>query len=152
MREVIARTKKSLFGLYLGCAVFVLAIIGIVLGFCIAFGGIDALVAVLVPCILLVLFAFALCMSVCVRIYRAPENVVVREVDNLILPDGICPLRDLKNVVCRRAGNGYGAHARWGTLILQTAHGEKKYEYVADVEQAHNRLIELMLAAREKEN
>ena len=120
MREVIARTKKSLFGLYLGCAVFVLAIIGIVLGFCIAFGGIDALVAVLVPCSLLVLCA--------------------------------CPLRDLKNVVCRRAGNGYGAHARWGTLILQTAHGEKKYEYVADVEQAHNRLIELMLAAREKEN
>ena len=88
MREVIARTKKSLFGLYLGCAVFVLAIIGIVLGFCIAFGGIDALVAVLVPCILFVLFAFALCMSVCVRIYRAPENVVVREGDNLILPDG----------------------------------------------------------------
>ncbi len=149
MTEVIARTKKSLFWLYLGCGVFVLAVIGVGIGLCAAFGGIDTILAGIIPCALLVLFMFVLCLWFCVRIYRAPENIIVREGDNLILPDGVCPLRELQNVICRRANNARGWSARWGTIILQTVYGEKKYEYVADVEAVHNRLIELMMQTKE---
>lgn len=146
MTEVIARTKKSLFWLYLAAGILMLAPLGLAIWLVVRFpkAGLSGWLV-----LLLALFMLGFCLWLCIRIWRAPENVIVREGDNLILPDGICPLRELQNVICRRVNNARGWSARWGTIILQTTHGEKKYEYVADVEAVHNRLIELMMQTKE---
>ncbi len=85
----------------------------------------------------------------CIKILLAPKDLIVFDGENLYLPDGICPLSDLRNVIYRSATRWGDS---WGTVILQTAAGDRKYRFVADMEKVHNRLIQLMMQAREKEN
>lgn len=146
MIEVIAKTKKSLFWLYLMAGILMLTPLGLAIWLIVYFPQVGFLGWLV---LLLTLFMLGFCLWLCIQIRRAPENVIVREGDNLILPDGVCPLRELRNVICRRATSGRGLQARWGMIILQTAQGERKYQFVADVEAIHNRLIQLMMQTKE---
>ena len=80
------------------------------------------------------------------QILRTPKEIIRFDGQNLLLPQGIYPLKALSNANYRNA-RIKGVHCRWGRITL-TINGQKfEYTSVADVETVHNRLMELRLMA-----
>lgn len=135
MEEVIAERSKGAFALYICMSILCLILMGtgvilwdrggvyylVMGGVCLAFFG-----------VMLVL------------VLRTPQKIAVRVDEDLYFCGQQYKLRDIVRVEYRNAQRR-SSHYPWGTLEVYFADGRTaKSRFVADVEQAHNRLIELM--------
>ena len=135
MEEVIAERSKGAFALYICMSILCLILMGtgvilwdrggvyylVMGGVCLAFFG-----------VMLVL------------VLRTPQKIAVRVDEDLYFCGQAYKLRDIVRVEYRNAQRR-SSHYPWGTLEVYFADGRTaKSRFVADVEQAHNRLIELM--------
>lgn len=81
---------------------------------------------------------------VLVLVLRTPQKIAVRVDEDLYFCGQQYKLHDIVRVEYRNA-HRRSSHYPWGTLEVYFADGRTaKSRFVADVEQAHNRLIELM--------
>ena len=78
-----------------------------------------------------------------VKAMRTPDVICEREGDHILFLGNTIPLKDIINVRCRRAHSRYGAY-RWGSLTVEYAGGSVKCDFVAEVENVHDRLIALL--------
>ena len=151
-QKVIAR-KKALVAVYmlpLVIGIVMAACGGVLLALCLREGR-EIVAAVFLIVLGAVLIAASV--VVLVQICRLPEVIAVREGDELVFLGERCRLCEIARVEYRRAHMRYGTYA-WGKLMVAVRDGrEISCNYVADVEQAHNRLIDLMreYAAKEAE-
>ncbi len=135
MEEVIAERSKGAFALYICMSILCLILMGtgvilwdrggvyylVMGGVCLAFFGV-----------------------VLVLVLRTPQKIAVRVDEDLYFCGQQYKLRDIVRVEYRNAQRR-SSHYPWGTLEVYFADGRTaKSRFVADVEQAHNRLIELM--------
>ena len=135
MEEVIAERSKGAFALYICMSILCLILMGtgvilwdrggvyylVMGGVCLAFFGV-----------------------VLVLVLRTPQKIAVRVDEDLYFCGQQYKLRDIVRVEYRNAQRR-SSHYPWGTLEVYFADGRiAKSRFVADVEQAHNRLIELM--------
>ena len=135
MEEVIAERSKGALALYIFMSILCLILMGtsvflwdrsgiyylVMGGVCLAFFGV-----------------------VLVLVLRTPQKIAVRVDEDLYFCRQQYKLRDIVRVEYRNAQRR-SSHYPWGTLEVYFADGRTaKSRFVADVEQAHNRLIELM--------
>ncbi len=135
MEEVIAERSKGALALYICMSILCLILMGtsvflwdrsgiyylVMGGICFAFFGV-----------------------VLVLVLRTPRKIAVRVGEELYFCGQAYKLRDIVRVEYRNA-HRRSSHYPWGTLEVYFADGRiAKSRFVADVEQAHNRLIELM--------
>lgn len=135
MEEVIAERSKGAFALYICMSILCLILMGtgvilwdrggvyylVMGGVCLAFFGV-----------------------VLVLVLRTPQKIAVRVDEDLYFCGQQYKLRDIVRVEYRNAQRR-SSHYPWGTLEVYFADGRTaKSRFVADVEQAHNRFIELM--------
>ena len=135
MEEVIAERSKGALALYIFMSILCLILMGtgVLLwdrggvyylvrgGVCLAFFGV-----------------------VLVLVLRTPQKIAVRVDEDLYFCGQQYKLRDIVRVEYRNA-HRRSSHYPWGTLEVYFADGRTaKSRFVADVEQAHDRLIELM--------
>lgn len=139
--EVIARKRGGLFGLYIFCAVFTLVL---------AAGGTviiyfsDKHLANGIIILVFSLVAFAISFKIVNDIVKTPQIIITYENGKLRCGNTEFSPSQIVNVEYRRAharGISYG----WGRIKIILQNTTVTYDYVADVEQVHNRLIQLML-------
>ena len=135
MEEVIAERSKGAFALYICMSILCLILMGMGV-FLWDRGGIYYLV---MGGICLAFFGVVL-----VLVLRTPQKIAVRAGEDLYFCWHQYKLHDIVRVEYRNA-HRRSSHYPWGTLEVYFADGRiAKSRFVADVEQAHNRLIELM--------
>ena len=137
--EVIARRKNSLLVLY-----GIITLIGIIWLFfaCRASlyeSEIDKTGEILMGAVISVIGVM-----ICLNVLLTPKIIVCFDGENLILPQGRYAFSELSKVNYRRA-HARGIHYNWGKLFLTINGREFSYNNVADVETAHDRLMELRL-------
>lgn len=135
MEEVIAERSKGALALYIFMSILCLILMGTG-AFLWDRGGVYYLVMGGV--------CFAFFGVVLVLVLRTPRKIAVRVGEELYFCGQAYKLRDIARVEYRNA-HRRASHYPWGTLEVFFADGRTaKSRFVADVEQAHNRLIELM--------
>ena len=83
---------------------------------------------------------------ICISVLRTPKIIIQYDGEYLILREGKFKINELGRVNYHRA-HARGLHYSWGKIILALGGQEIVYKNVADVEQVHNRLMELRLQA-----
>lgn len=149
MGEVIARKREGLLALYIVTLIFVIAFI---VGGNLSLRAVGNWTAGIWLIFVLEAFLIGVCGWVLIGILRTPQVMITYENGKLYFANGVeCSPQEIASVNYRRA-HARGISYRWGKLIV-TVHGQEiKYNYVADVEQAHDRILALMLEAREKKD
>ena len=86
-----------------------------------------------------------------IRFFLVPSNIIVLDDDDtLLLPKGIkIPLTEVYDVSYRCA-SARGIRYRYGWLILTTAYGRFKYDFVEDCEETSKYLTKLVYDAKRK--
>ena len=137
--EIIARKKSGLLLLYS----FVI-LLGIFMGVLSVNLDEDSTERgfTLLGCVVIVIVGII----ICVGILRTPKIIIQYDGEYLILREGKFRVNQLGRVNYRRA-NARAFHYSWGKIILALGGQEIVYNNVADVEQVHNRLMELRLQA-----
>ena len=137
--EIIARKKSGLLLLYS----FVI-LLGIFMGVLSANLDEDSTERgfTLLGCVVIVIVGIIICVSV----LRTPKIIIQYDGEYLILREGKFRVNQLGRVNYRRA-HARGIHYNWGKIILLLDGREIVYNNVADVEDVHNRLMELRLQA-----
>ena len=137
--EIIARKKSGLLLLYS----FVI-LLGIFMGVLSANLDEDSTERgfTLLGCVVIVIVGII----ICVGILRTPKIIIQYDGEYLILREGKFRVNQLGRVNYRCA-HARGIHYNWGKIILLLDGREIVYNNVADVEDVHNRLMELRLQA-----
>ena len=92
---------------------------------------------------------FVICQIV--KYAKIPNVLLTYDQGKLYFADGFeCAISDVQGVKYQRYYSGHLFYWSSGKLIVQACGREFKFQQVAHVEDAHNRLLELMLEAREK--
>lgn len=149
MQEVIARRKNGLTGLAVFCAVLGFIFAGVSIGLIFMNGGDYIIIFSNVIFLLLGIFVIAVCFYVIKDIKKTPQIILTYENGVLRHVNGTFSPLQIKNVEYRRA-HARGISYRYGYLKIFLEDQTLTFKYVANVEQAHNRLIQLMLESREK--
>ena len=150
-REVIARRAEAPRFLYLFTALFGLVFAGVSV-WMFDYAG-RAAVFLSVFFVLVGLFLTGLSLFYFIKGMKMPKEICVREGEWLTFLGQTFPLKELANVRYRLA-HARGWSYRWGRLTVVRKDGRSYVAYfVADVEEAHDRLIALMreCTARESE-
>ena len=148
-REVIARRAKAPRFLYLFTALFGLAFAGVAawLGFTTG----APMGYLLIIFVLAGFFFTGISIFYFIKGMKTPEEIAVREGEMLTFLGQTFPLKELVNVRYRLA-HARGWSYRWGRLTVVRKDGRSYVAYfVADVEEAHDRLIALMREYAAKE-
>lgn len=148
-REVIARRAKAPRFLYLFTALFGLAFAGVAawLGFTTG----APMGYLLIIFVLAGFFFTGISLFYFIKGMKTPEEIAVREGEMLTFLGQTFPLKELTNVRYRLA-HARGWSYRWGRLTVVRKDGRSYVAYfVADVEEAHDRLIALMREYAAKE-
>lgn len=148
-REVIARRAKAPRFLYLFTALFGLAFAGVAawLGFTTG----APMGYLLIIFVLAGFFFTGISLFYFIKGMKTPEEIAVREGEMLTFLGQTFPLKELVNVRYRLA-HARGWSYRWGRLTVVRKDGRSYVAYfVADVEEAHDRLIALMREYAAKE-
>lgn len=149
-REVIARRAKAPRFLYLFTALFGLAFAGVAawLGFTTG----APMGYLLIIFVLAGFFFTGISLFYFIKGMKTPEEIAVREGEMLTFLGQTFPLKELVNVRYRLA-HARGWSYRWGRLTVVRKDGRSYVAYfVADVEEAHDRLIALMRECTAKED
>ena len=148
-REVIARRAKAPRFLYLFTALFGLAFAGVSV-WMFDYAG-RAAVFLSVFFVLAGFFFTGISLFYFIKGMKTPEEIAVREGEMLTFLGQAFPLKELVNVRYRLA-HARGWSYRWGRLTVVRKDGRSYVAYfVADVEEAHDRLIALMREYAAKE-
>ena len=148
-REVIARRAGAPRWIYLFTALFGLAFAGVSawLGFTTG----APMGYLLIIFVLVGLFLTGLSLFYFIKGMKMPKEICVREGEWLTFLGQTFPLKELANVRYRLA-HARGWSYRWGRLTVVRKDGRSYVAYfVADVEEAHDRLIALMREYAAKE-
>ena len=148
-REVIARRAEAPRFLYLFTALFGLAFAGVAawLGFTTG----APMGFLLIIFVLAGFFFTGISLFYFIKGMKTPEEIAVREGEMLTFLGQTFPLKELVNVRYRLA-HARGWSYRWGRLTAVRKDGRSYVAYfVADVEEAHDRLIALMREYAAKE-
>ena len=148
-REVIARRAGAPRWIYLFTALFGLAFAGVSawLGFTTG----APMGYLLIIFVLVGLFLTGLSLFYFIKGMKMPKEICVREGEWLTFLGQAFPLKELVNVRYRLA-HARGWSYRWGRLTVVRKDGRSYVAYfVADVEEAHDRLIALMREYAAKE-
>ena len=149
-REVIARRAGGPRFLYLFTALFGLAFAGVSV-WMFDYAG-RAAVFLSVFFVLVGLFLTGLSLFYFIKGMKMPKEICVREGEWLTFLGQAFPLKELVNVRYRLA-HARGWSYRWGRLTVVRKDGRSYVAYfVADVEEAHDRLIALMRECTAKED
>lgn len=149
-REVIARRAGAPRWIYLFTALFGLVFAGVAawLGFTTG----APMGFLLIVFVLAGFFFTGISLFYFIKGMRMPEEIAVREGDMLTFLGQTFPLKELANVRYRLA-HARGWSYRWGRLTVVQKDGRSYVAYfVADVEEAHDRLIALMREYAAKES
>ena len=88
-----------------------------------------------------------ICIVICVWVKRTPDQITY-ENGKVDFGNGyVAPAANITNVEYRQA-RARGWHYQWGKLTVYVDDQVFVYRYIADVEEAHNRIINLMLNAK----
>ena len=155
-REVIARRAEAPRFLYLFTALFGLAFAGVAawLGFTTG----APMGYLLIIFVLAGFFFTGISLFYFIKGMKTPEEIAVREGEMLTFLGQTFPLKELTNVRYRLAHyhhgwGGMGWFLGWGRLTVVRKDGRSCVAYfVADVEEAHDRLIALMREYAAKES
>lgn len=148
-REVIARRAEAPRFLYLFTALFGLVFAGVSV-WMFDYAG-RAAVFLSVFFVLVGLFVTGLSLFYFIKGMKMPKEICVREGNMLTFLGQAFPLKELVNVRYRLA-HASGWSYRWGRLTVMRKDGRSYVAYfVADVEEAHDRLIALMREYAAKE-
>lgn len=148
-REVIARRAKAPRFLYLFTALFGLVFAGVSVWMFDYAGRAAAFLSVFF--VLVGLFLTGLSLFYFIKGMKMPKEICVREGEWLTFLGQTFPLKELANVRYRLA-HARGWSYRWGRLTVVRKDGRSYVAYfVADVEEAHDRLIALMREYAAKE-
>lgn len=148
-REVIARRAEAPRFLYLFTALFGLVFAGVSV-WLFDYAG-RAAVFLSVFFVLVGLFLTGLSLFYFIKGMKMPKEICVREGEWLTFLGQTFPLKELANVRYRLA-HARGWSYRWGRLTVVRKDGRSYVAYfVADVEEAHDRLIALMRECTAKE-
>ena len=148
-REVIARRAEAPRFLYLFTALFGLVFAGVSV-WMFDYAG-RAAVFLSVFFVLVGLFLTGLSLFYFIKGMKMPKEICVREGEWLTFLGQAFPLKELANVRYRLA-HARGWSYRWGRLTVVRQDGRCYAAYfVADVEEAHDRLIALMREYAAKE-
>lgn len=149
-REVIARRAGAPRWIYLFTALFGLAFAGVSV-WMFDYAG-RAAVFLSVFFVLVGLFLTGLSLFYFIKGMKMPKEICVREGEWLTFLGQAFPLKELVNVRYRLA-HARGWSYRWGRLTVVRKDGRSYVAYfVADVEEAHDRLIALMREYAAKES
>ena len=149
-REVIARRAGGLRWIYLFTALFGLVFAGVSV-WMFDYAG-RAAVFLSVFFVLVGLFLTGLSLFYFIKGMKMPKEICVREGEWLTFLGQAFPLKELANVRYRLA-HARGWSYRWGRLTVVRKDGRSYVAYfVADVEEAHDRLIALMRECTAKES
>ena len=149
-REVIARRAEAPRFLYLFTALFGLVFAGVSV-WMFDYAG-RAAVFLSVFFVLVGLFLTGLSLFYFIKGMKMPKEICVREGEWLTFLGQTFPLKELANVRYRLA-HASGWSYRWGRLTVVRKDGRSYVAYfVADVEEAHDRLIALMRECTAKES
>ena len=149
-REVIARRAEAPRFLYLFTALFGLVFAGVSV-WLFDYAG-RAAVFLSVFFVLVGLFLTGLSLFYFIKGMKMPKEICVREGNMLTFLGQTFPLKELANVRYRLA-HARGWSYRWGRLTVVRKDGRSYVAYfVADVEEAHDRLIALMRECTAKES
>lgn len=149
-REVIARRAGGLRWMYLFTALFGLVFAGVSI-WTFNYAG-SAAVFLSVFFVLVGLFLTGLSLFYFIKGMKMPKEICVREGEWLTFLGQTFPLKELANVRYRLA-HASGWSYRWGRLTVVRKDGRSYVAYfVADVEEAHDRLIALMREYAAKES
>ena len=149
-REVIARRAEAPRFLYLFTALFGLVFAGVSV-WMFDYAG-RAAVFLPVFFVLVGLFLTGLSLFYFIKGMKMPKEICVREGEWLTFLGQAFPLKELVNVRYRLA-HARGWSYRWGRLTVVRKDGRSYVAYfVADVEEAHDRLIALMRECTAKES
>ena len=149
-REVIARRAEAPRFLYLFTALFGLVFAGVSV-WMFDYAG-RAAVFLSVFFVLVGLFLTGLSLFYFIKGMKMPKEICVREGEWLTFLGQTFPLKELANVRYRLA-HARGWSYRWGRLTVVRKDGRSCVAYfVADVEEAHDRLIALMRECTAKES
>lgn len=149
-REVIARRAEAPRFLYLFTALFGLVFAGVSV-WMFDYAG-RAAVFLSVFFVLAGLFLTGLSLFYFIKGMKMPKEICVREGEWLTFLGQAFPLKELVNVRYRLA-HARGWSYRWGRLTVVRKDGRSYVAYfVADVEEAHDRLIALMRECTAKES
>ena len=149
-REVIARRAGAPRWIYLFTALFGLAFAGVSawLGFTTG----APMGFLLIVFVLAGLFFTGISLFYFIKGMKMPKEICVREGEWLTFLGQTFPLKELANVRYRLA-HARGWSYRWGRLTVVRKDGRSYVAYfVADVEEAHDRLIALMRECTAKES
>lgn len=145
MEEIIARRKGGLLVIQL-CFLVITAVfaIGIAIG-SVTSGEIYLIIAAVV------FFAlFGLLLYRIIQVQKIPAVLITYNQGKLYFADGLeCTPHELTNVTYKRTASR-GIQYSWGSIRVVVNGETHKFEYVADVVDVHDRLLELMLEAREQ--
>ena len=149
-REVIARRAEAPRFLYLFTALFGLVFAGVSV-WMFDYAG-RAAVFLSVFFVLVGLFLTGLSLFYFIKGMKMPKEICVGEGEWLTFLGQTFPLKELANVRYRLA-HARGWSYRWGRLTVVRKDGRSYVAYfVADVEEAHDRLIALMRECTAKES
>ena len=149
-REVIARRAEAPRFLYLFTALFGLVFAGVSV-WMFDYAG-RAAVFLSVFFVLVGLFLTGLSLFYFIKGMKMPKEICVRKGEWLTFLGQAFPLKELVNVRYRLA-HARGWSYRWGRLTVVRKDGRSYVAYfVADVEEAHDRLIALMRECTAKED
>ena len=149
-REVIARRAEAPRFLYLFTALFGLVFAGVSV-WMFDYAG-RAAVFLSVFFVLVGLFLTGLSLFYFIKGMKMPKEICVRKGEWLTFLGQTFPLKELANVRYRLA-HARGWSYRWGRLTVVRKDGRSYVAYfVADVEEAHDRLIALMRECTAKES
>ena len=149
-REVIARRAEAPRFLYLFTALFGLVFAGVSV-WMFDYAG-RAAVFLSIFFVLVGLFLTGLSLFYFIKGMKMPKEICVREGEWLTFLGQAFPLKELVNVRYRLA-HARGWSYRWGRLTVVRKDGRSYVAYfVADVEEAHDRLIALMRECTAKES
>lgn len=144
--EILAQKQRGLLAQYIIATILVAFIIGfeiIMLTFDFQSEGLP--VFILWPVIILAAVYIAItavCVVSCVRIKKTPDRITL-DGNRIDLGNGlIVNLSQIENVDYREARNRY--RQRWGTLTVYLQNQKIVYYYMADVQRARDRIMQLV--------
>ena len=141
MKEVIIAVKKEeTLGLYI-----TLSVVGLIT--CLI--GCFVMDGMLFPLVIFGLIFLVIGVVPSWQILKMPKIIITFDGENLILPNSVTyPLKELTKVNYAQA-HARGMTYQWGTIKLTFGEEELEYNYVADVEEVHDKLMKLRLEKTE---
>lgn len=141
--EVIARRKEGFFWVHLitVAAGIIFFIIFLYLEYKTAFSPLGIAMIILSS---LIAGSGAICLW---EYHKISKEIIQYDGEKLIFPQGRYAPSEIINVTYRCARSRGFSHS-WGKLTVTLSDKEIAYNYVADVEEVHNRLIQLKTEAQ----